>query len=49
MKRILGGIADGSMDPAEANRLADACAASADLREGLAAQRERRTARFSGS
>ena len=49
MKRILGGIADGSMDPGEANRLADACTASADLREGLAAQRERRAAQFSGS
>ncbi len=49
MKRILGGIVDGSMDPAEAARLLDVCTASADLREGLAAQRERHVAQFSGS
>jgi enoyl-CoA hydratase/carnithine racemase len=49
MKRIIGAIAQGRADPAEARGLIDACAASADLREGLAARREKRTARFTGS
>jgi len=48
MKRLLGRIAEGSLDRAEAVRLAQACADSADLQEGLRARQERRPPRFEG-
>jgi len=48
MKRIVRQAAHGAVDEAEARRLMDACAASADLREGLAARRERRDPEFRG-
>jgi enoyl-CoA hydratase/carnithine racemase len=48
MKQILGGIARGDMDSATASRLAQECAQSRDLQEGLAAQREKRAPRFTG-
>lgn len=48
MKRLLGQIARGDLDAHVAQRAIDACAASADLQEGLTAQREKRTPRFSG-
>lgn len=49
MKRILRQIARGEIDDEEAERTIAACAASADLREGLAARRERRNPGFSGA
>ena len=49
MKRLLGQIARGDLDARAAQLAIDACAASADLQEGLTAQREKRTPRFSGS
>ncbi len=48
MKRLLGEIARDTLDVQAARAAIDACAASADLREGLAAQREKREPRFSG-
>lgn len=48
MKQILGGIARGEIDMKEAARLAQRCAESQDLQEGLAAQREKRAPRFTG-
>jgi enoyl-CoA hydratase/carnithine racemase len=48
MKRILGQIARGDVDEQEAERVVAACAASEDLREGLAARRERRDPEFRG-
>lgn len=48
MKRIMAGIADGSLDPDEARGLVARCATSADLEEGLAAWRERRPPNFQG-
>lgn len=48
MKRILTGVAAGTLDPDEARALVDRCEASADLREGLAARREGRQPEFEG-
>jgi enoyl-CoA hydratase/carnithine racemase len=48
MKRLLGEIARGTLDAQAAQAAIDACAASADLQEGLAAQREKRKPHFSG-
>jgi len=48
MKRILGDVARGELDPQLARQLARRCADSQDLREGLAAQREKRTPHFEG-
>jgi enoyl-CoA hydratase/carnithine racemase len=48
MKQILGDIARGDVDVAQAQQLAQRCAASQDLQEGLAAQREKRPPRFTG-
>jgi len=42
------GIARGDVDSASASRLAQECAQSRDLQEGLAAQREKRAPRFTG-
>jgi enoyl-CoA hydratase/carnithine racemase len=49
MKRILGQIARGPLDRASADAAVQTCAASADLQEGLLAQREKRSPRFNGS
>ncbi len=48
MNAILRRMAAGTADADEAAALVSACLASDDLREGLAAQREKRTPRFSG-
>lgn len=48
MKKLLHEIAAGDCDETEARRLHDACAASNDLQEGLAAQREKRPPNFRG-
>lgn len=48
MKRILLDIASGTVDHARAAHLIDACSNSEDLKEGLRAQREGRTPRFTG-
>jgi enoyl-CoA hydratase/carnithine racemase len=48
MKRIMRQIARGDVDEAEARRLVATCAASEDVREGLAARRERRMPEFRG-
>jgi enoyl-CoA hydratase/carnithine racemase len=49
MKRLLGRIARGELDVQEAQSAIATCAASADLQEGLAAQREKRKPLFNGS
>ena len=48
MKRILNGIAAGTLDSAEAGQLIDRCAESADLREGLRARRVGESPQFEG-
>jgi enoyl-CoA hydratase len=48
MKRIVRQIARGEVDEEQARRLIAACEASEDLREGLAARRERRSPEFRG-
>lgn len=48
MKRLLTGAAAGALDVAEVDALVERCAASADLREGLAAKREGRQPEFEG-
>lgn len=48
MKQLLGNIARGQLDPVAAEQAIARCARSEDLREGLAAQRERRPPRFEG-
>ena len=49
MKEILQQSIIGAIDPARAQELLDLCSNSEDLREGLAAQQEKRAARFKGS
>jgi enoyl-CoA hydratase/carnithine racemase len=49
MKRILRQLARGEADPREANRVVEACESSWDLKEGLAARRERRPPKFRGA
>jgi enoyl-CoA hydratase/carnithine racemase len=49
MKRLLGAIAAGTLDREDAIRMLQACAGSQDLKEGLAARREGRAARFGGN
>ena len=48
MKRVIARAAEGSLDPDEANSWLEACATSEDVREGLAAWRERRDPDFEG-
>lgn len=48
MKQLIDRAAGGGIDPEEAERLADACDESADLREGFAAINEKRDPRFKG-
>jgi enoyl-CoA hydratase/carnithine racemase len=48
MKRILGEIASGTLDPAAALETVERCMASEDLREGLRAQRAGEEPRFTG-
>jgi enoyl-CoA hydratase/carnithine racemase len=48
MKRILGDIARGAVDTVLARQLALRCSESADLQEGLSAQRARRAPQFNG-
>jgi hypothetical protein len=48
MKRIVRQVARGAVDEQDARRLVDACAVSTDLREGIAARRERRDPVFRG-
>jgi len=48
MKRILRGIAAGSLDAEEVEELVQRCEASEDLKEGLLARREGRAAEFRG-
>ncbi|TXS91286.1 enoyl-CoA hydratase/isomerase family protein [Parahaliea maris] len=48
MKQLIGQSALGTLDPAEAEVLVARCRESADLVEGFAAQREKRTPRFRG-
>lgn len=48
MKRILLDVAGGRLDAEAAARAIDVCATSADLKEGLAAHRERRPPAFEG-
>jgi len=49
MKNILARILDGTVDDEQVRELTEMCAGSADFREGLAAQREKRQPRFSGT
>jgi len=49
MKNILRQVLDGSVDEEQVKELTDMCAHSEDFREGLAAQREKREPRFSGT
>lgn len=49
MKRLARDAAAGLVDEVEARSLVEACATSADLREGLAARREGRAPRFRGT
>ncbi|HMV72431.1 MAG TPA: enoyl-CoA hydratase-related protein [Pseudomonadales bacterium] len=48
MKRILDGVSGNSLDGGAAEELVLRCSQSRDLQEGLAAQREKRRAQFSG-
>lgn len=48
MKNILTQVLAGSIDEDQSRELAEMCSESADFREGLAAQREKRQPRFSG-
>lgn len=49
MKRILRQMAAGSLDEGSAHEAMNRCLQSADLQEGLAAQREKRAAEFRGA
>ena len=48
MKALIQQAARGGIDPADADRLVQRCLNSDDIREGFAAQREKREPRFSG-
>ncbi len=49
MKNILGQVQEATVDEERVRELMEMCAGSADFREGLAAQREKRQPRFSGA
>jgi enoyl-CoA hydratase/carnithine racemase len=49
MKNILGQVLAGAVDEGQVRELTALCAGSADFREGLASQREKRPPRFSGN
>ena len=49
MKNIMAQVLDGNIDEGQVKELAELCAGSEDFKEGLAAQREKREPRFSGS
>ena len=49
MKSILAQVHAGSVDEEQVREMAEMCAESADLKEGLLAQREKRQPRFSGA
>ena len=48
MKEIMQQSVAGNIDPTQARELLDLCSNSEDLQEGLAAQQEKRSARFKG-
>mgnify|MGYP006382163291 CR=1 FL=1 len=49
MKNILGQVLAGTVDEGQVQELTELCAGSTDFREGLSAQREKRSPRFSGN
>ena len=48
MKNTLAQVLDGQIDEDQVREMAEKCAGSADFKEGIAAQREKRKPRFSG-
>ncbi|MEJ2531610.1 MAG: enoyl-CoA hydratase-related protein [Halioglobus sp.] len=48
MKTLIHQVASGTLDPVHARQLVNNCTESEDLKEGFAAQREKRKPRFSG-
>ena len=49
MKTTLAQVLEGKVDEEQVRELAEMCTASADFKEGLTAQREKRQPRFSGT
>jgi hypothetical protein len=48
MLQVIDQVEQGQLNRSEADRLVALCAGSADLKEGLLAQRERRAPHFTG-
>jgi enoyl-CoA hydratase/carnithine racemase len=48
MLQVIDQVEQGQLNRSEADRLVALCAGSADLKEGLLAQRERRAPQFTG-